>query len=552
MNPNDQKPNFLDRGTIIAFVLMFLVWFGWSKYMGQQNPPAETPAQTTPAGAPPTANAVNPAQPKTGAPDAASNGTPSVPGAASAAEEKLVAFDDDNWAFQLSSHGMGLRDINIKKFRTRTNEPILLGAVKGDYPFATSLIGITQPLDFQVERTAPDTFVGHATVGALQIEKTLKLQPATYSIDTTIKVTGSMDGFQGVITTLSEPLFTPEQQTGLFGSSSSSEHQDWFIRHDNTKDRKVVQAKDTVHIADTNVTIAALSAHYFSLAVVDRSDLLPRFESDVVPKAPIVSGQLKYIPVSRPDIFNIHYIAFAGPKSLELLSQVDENLSQVIDFGMFGFLAKPILWLLKFLYSLIGNWGWSIVVLTIIVRAIVMPFNAYSYKSMKAMQRVQPEMNRIKEKYKDKSAEQRLIMNQEIMALMKQNNASPLGGCLPTLLQLPVFFALYQVLGQSIELYRAPFIFWIHDLSVRDPFFVLPVLMGATMFAQQKLTPNTMDPQQAKILMWMPVIFSLFMISLPSGLTLYIFVSTLFAIIQQYFFMRDKSTVQSRVKEAKA
>jgi YidC/Oxa1 family membrane protein insertase len=171
---------------------------------------------------------------------------------------------------------------------------------------------------------------------------------------------------------------------------------------------------------------------------------------------------------------------------------------------------------------------------------------------MKAMQRVQPEMNRIKEKYKDKSADQKLIMNQEIMQLMKQNNASPLGGCLPTLLQLPVFFALYQVLGQSIELYRAPFIFWIHDLSVRDPFFVLPVLMGATMFAQQRLTPTAMDPQQAKILMWMPVIFSLFMISLPSGLTLYIFVSTLFAIIQQYFFMRDKSTIQGRVKEAKA
>jgi YidC/Oxa1 family membrane protein insertase len=556
MNPNDPKPNFLDRGTIIAFALMFLVWFGWSKYMAQQAPPAvptqQSEQQPGQQGGQQTANPVNPAQPKTGAPEAAANTALAAPTAGSPAEEKLIPYEDDNWAFQLSSHGMGLRDIKIKKYKTRTNEPIILGAVKGDYPFATAVIGSALPVDFQIERTSPDTFVGHATVGVLQIEKTMKLQPATYSIDTTVKVTGQMEGFQGVVTTMSEPYFVPEQQTGLFGSSSSTEHQDWFVRHDNTKVRKVVQTKDGVHISENNVTVAALSAHYFSLAVVDRSDLLPHFESNVVQGAPLVTGQLQYKPVSRPDVFNVHYVSFAGPKQLELLGQVDENLSQVVDYGIFGFLGKPILLLLKFLHSVFANWGWSIVVLTIIVRAIVMPFNAYSYKSMKAMQRVQPEMNRIKEKYKDKSADQKLIMNQEIMQLMKQNNASPLGGCLPTLLQLPVFFALYQVLGQSIELYRAPFIFWIHDLSVRDPFFVLPVLMGATMFAQQRLTPTAMDPQQAKILMWMPVIFSLFMISLPSGLTLYIFVSTLFAIIQQYFFMRDKSTIQGRVKEAKA
>jgi len=234
------------------------------------------------------------------------------------------------------------------------------------------------------------------------------------------------------------------------------------------------------------------------------------------------------------------------------LDRVDENLPLVVDYGIFGFLGKPILWLLKFLYSVFGNWGWAIVGLTIVVRSIVMPFNAYSFKSMKAMQRIQPEMNRIKERYKDKPADQKLQMNQEIMALMKANKASPLGGCLPTLLQLPPFFALYQVLGQSIELYRQPFIFWIHDLSAADPFYVLPVMMGATMFVQQRITPTPMDPQQAKVMMFMPLIFATFMLQLPSGLTLYIFVSTLFGIIQQYIFLRDKSTLQSRVKEAKA
>ncbi|MEK7355069.1 MAG: membrane protein insertase YidC, partial [Bdellovibrionota bacterium] len=192
-----------------------------------------------------------------------------------------------------------------------------------------------------------------------------------------------------------------------------------------------------------------------------------------------------------------------------------------------------------------------IIILSIIVRLLVMPFTVYSYKSMKVMQQLQPEMTRIREKYKDKPADQKMQMNQEIMDLMKRNKANPVGGCLPMLLQLPVFIALYAVLGQSIELYRAPFIFWIHDLSIKDPYYVLPVLMGITMYVQQKMTPTTMDPQQAKIMMWMPVIFSFFMISLPSGLTLYIFVSTLFGIIQQKVFMRDRTPTTS-IKEAKA
>jgi YidC/Oxa1 family membrane protein insertase len=237
----------------------------------------------------------------------------------------------------------------------------------------------------------------------------------------------------------------------------------------------------------------------------------------------------------------VKYTAFAGPKSFTELKQIDDDMTPVIDYGMFAVIAKPILWLLRYIYDLIGNWGFAIIILTIIVRGIVMPFNIFSYKSMKVMQKLQPEMAKIRERYKDKSSEEKLQMNQEIMQLMKVNKANPVGSCLPMLLQFPVFLALYQVLGQSIELYRAPFIFWINDLSSRDPYFVLPILMGITMFVNQKITPTTMDPQQAKILMWMPVVFSVFMVSLPSGLTLYIFVSTLFGIIQQYVFMRDRS-----------
>ena len=247
----------------------------------------------------------------------------------------------------------------------------------------------------------------------------------------------------------------------------------------------------------------------------------------------------------------IDYVAYAGPKSFTTLKAVDENLTGIVDYGTFAVIARPILWLLKFLHQYIANWGLAIIALTIIVRLIVLPFNVYSYKSMKVMQKLQPQMNAIRERFKDKSNEEKLQMNSEIMKLMKEHKANPLGGCLPMLLQLPVFIALYAVLGQSIELYQAPFGLWIHDLSIRDPLFVTPVLMGITMFIQQKITPSTMDPQQAKIMMWMPVIFAFFMISLPAGLTLYIFVSTLFGIIQQIVFMRDRKPA-GNVQTAKA
>ncbi len=548
---NDNKPNFLDRGTIIAIVVMMAFWFGWSKFMELKypQPPAGQQTATQKAatqgaggdvGTPSSAGSV-----VAGSGQAASETTSVDSGSLS--EEKTVDYDSENIAFHFSSRGMGLHDINVKKFQTRTNGEILLGGVRGDYPFATHLVGSDQALNFVIEHPEANLFVGHASADGFNIEKTMRIDPSNYAIDTTIHVTGDLERFKGLTTSLSEQVQTPET-TGFFGSSSR-EVQDWFLRHDGKKTRVAIQTKDA---AESNVTIAALSTHYFTIAVSDKSDLLPRFESKVTAGAKTVTGRLYYQPISRVEAFNVHYIGFAGPKSFEVLARADESLSQVVDYGMFGFLAQPILWLLKWLYSIVGNWGVAVILLTLIIRSIVMPFNAYSFKSMKAMQRIQPEMNRIRERYKDKPNDQKLQMNKEIMDLMKANKASPLGGCLPTLLQLPPFFALYQVLGQSIELYRSPFIFWIHDLSARDPYFVLPVLMGATMFAQQRLTPTTMDPQQAKIMMWMPLIFSVFMVSLPSGLTLYIFVSTLFGITQQYFFMRDKSTVSSRVKEAKA
>ena len=160
------------------------------------------------------------------------------------------------------------------------------------------------------------------------------------------------------------------------------------------------------------------------------------------------------------------------------------------------------------------------------------------------MQQIQPEIQRLKEIYKDNTQ----ALNQEMMKLMRDNKVNPMGGCLPIVLQLPIFWALYQVLQNSIELYRSPFLGWIHDLSLKDPYYVLPVLMGISMFIQQKMTPSTMDPAQAKVMLIMPIFFAVLMMSLPSGLTLYIFVSTLFGILQQVFMMKDKQSNKAVIR----
>lgn len=553
--PNE-KPSFMDRGTIVAFLLILAFWMGWSKYMEQAYPPAKPTEKSASAptealtGTPSNTEAptVPPSAPVAGQNPAVETTSPSKPAA-----EEFVDYSDDRWSFQISSKGMGLRNIDIKPYKTRKNEQIVLAKLTSDYPFATSLLGSTAPVDFKVEKTGDGVYVGRAEVAGSIIEKTMKVNSANFSLDVDVKVSATGPTFTGLTTTIADTILVQPESKGLpiIGSETPVDHQVWFINHEGSNKRETVYKDKGVELNVANISVAALSEHYFAMAVVDRSMLTPRFESRIAVGADKAVGQLVYQPPARPASFEQKYVAFAGPKDYSLLGTVDSNLMKVVDYGMFTVFAKPILWLLRTIHDWIGNWGVAIILLTIIVRLIVLPFNVMSYKSMKVMQRIQPEMTRIRDRYKDKPAEQKMQMNAEIMDLMKRNKANPLGGCLPMLIQLPVFIALYSVLGQSIELYREPFALWIHDLSIRDPYFVLPVLMGITMYVNQKITPSTMDPQQAKIMMWMPVIFSVFMLSLPSGLTLYIFISTLFGIIQQMIFMRDKGSVQT-TKVAKA
>jgi YidC/Oxa1 family membrane protein insertase len=225
------------------------------------------------------------------------------------------------------------------------------------------------------------------------------------------------------------------------------------------------------------------------------------------------------------------FLFFAGPKKDEILKPFGVGLEHIIDFGFFSPIARPIFWLLKLFYKVLGNYGWAIILTTIVIRIPFIPLINKGQKSMKKLQVVQPQIAAMKEKYKNDPQR----MQKETMELYKKHKVNPVGGCLPMVIQIPVFFALYKILLLAIEIRNAPFTLWIHDLAAKDPYYILPILMGLTMVIQQKMTPSGMDPKQAKLMMMMPIVFTFMFLSFPAGLVLYWLVSNTLGIIQQYF-----------------
>jgi YidC/Oxa1 family membrane protein insertase len=226
---------------------------------------------------------------------------------------------------------------------------------------------------------------------------------------------------------------------------------------------------------------------------------------------------------------------YAGPKDQYRLKDISEYLDLSVDYGWLWWIAQPLFWLLTKIQAVVSNWGVAIILLTVLIKAAFYRLSAASYRSMANMRRVQPKLVAIREQYADDKQKQ----SQEMMDLYRKEKINPMGGCLPILVQMPVFIGLYWMLMESVELRHAPFILWIEDLSVMDPYFVLPLLMGASMFFMQKLNPPPPDPMQAKIMQWMPVMFTFFFLWFPAGLVLYWLVNNLLSIAQQYFITRQ-------------
>jgi YidC/Oxa1 family membrane protein insertase len=237
------------------------------------------------------------------------------------------------------------------------------------------------------------------------------------------------------------------------------------------------------------------------------------------------------ISIPPQEKVNVAYQIYLGPKDEGRLKELGVSAEKLVDYGFFTIVAKPLLWFIRLTHIVTGNYGIDIIIISILIKIIFLPLTQISMKSMKEMQKVQPEMTRLKEQYKNDKAK----LQQEMMLLYKRRKINPMSGCLPMLIQIPVFIALYNALQYSIDMRHAPFYLWIQDLAAKDPIYITPIIMGATMFIQQKMTPTAGDPAQAKMFLLMPVMFTFFFLNFPSGLVLYWLVNNVLSIAQQYY-----------------
>ncbi|WII73020.1 membrane protein insertase YidC [Bdellovibrio sp. 22V] len=534
MQQKNNNPSFFEPKTIIAVATVALVYFGWQTYLGKKYPSYGKAINATSE----KKEAQTPAATATPADTAKTLETKSeVVAGAPVNPEQTFTFSNEKVAFTLTNHGMGLKNFTVNNYQDKEKNNIKLGTSEHTGLFEMRFAGDTKPLDFAVTEQAPGHYIGTAQVGTTVVKRELKYNPENSSFSNTVSISNPTEDFKKGFS-----LLIPEAVT-VQGSSSfflpSYEHQDFFVVHTGGKHETVnfSNAKENVNQTIGGTSIISVSSQYFAAAILDKSEIIPEVNLSAQVAEKKALAELVYKPVQLKSEMIFSEIFYAGPKSIDALKAVDPELAQIIDLGFFGFIARPLLYVMKAFHAMVGNWGFAIILLTLLVRLVVLPFNIMSFKSMKAMQKVQPIIQSLREKYKDDP----MRLNQEMMSVMKQNGANPMGGCLPMLLQIPIFFALYRVIGSSVELYNSPFVGWIHDLSAHDPFYVLPVLMSVFMFIQQKITPSTMDPTQAKIMLFLPVVFSLFMLQLPAGLTLYMVVSTLFGIVQQWLIMRDRT-----------
>jgi YidC/Oxa1 family membrane protein insertase len=276
---------------------------------------------------------------------------------------------------------------------------------------------------------------------------------------------------------------------------------------------------------------AAMIQHYFLGAWLNNPDAVNHFYTKVVDGERYVLGMVS-MPQTVAAGSDARFVSqmYVGPKLQDRLEDVAPHLELTVDYGWLTFLAKPLFWIMEWIHSVVGNWGWSIVIITILIKLVFYRLSESSYRSMAKMKKLAPRLQQLKERYGD----DRQKLNQAMMDMYKKEKINPLGGCFPILIQIPVFIALYWMLLESVEMRQAPFIFWLDDLSSPDPYFVLPILMGATMLLQQKLNPAPLDPMQAKVMMILPVVFTVFFLFFPQGLVLYWVVNNSLSILQQW------------------
>ena len=533
-----ETKNFLDKNTLVACCLVFISWFAWDAYMRKKYPELK---KVTPVSK--EQKALKPSQ-SLKAKEAIS--LPRVESLASdqvIKKEKLFAFKSSELSFQLSSQGMGLKQIVLPNILDQKGQKIwLFKNKKENLPFETRFIGQGRvPLYFNIKKISPHSWEGQANWQGVKIKKLLSVSPSyNFLLKTSITVEGNLSLISGITTFLNQNQEKEEKKGGLLSFFIQPDIFTFFVSSSKGHEQMPISSiskEDLSQSSYPKVRVAALGTKYFGQAwMEDQSDVLPEFQ--VQPKSQGYQGAVHHYILNPEKAFEVSYKMFIGPKDFTLFQKEHTPLLYWVDFGWFGSLSRFTLQILASFYALAGNWGLSIILLTFLVRLLLLPCMLYSHRSMEVMRRVQPEIQKIREKFKKDPQR----MNQEVIALMKNNKANPLGGFLPLLLQIPVFWALWRALSNSYSLYQTPFYFWIEDLSTKDPYYVLPISMGALMFVHQKISSVSMSKDMARIMQIMPILMTLFMINLPSGLMLYMLVSTAFGLIQQVFLNKQTSS----------
>ncbi len=477
-------------------------------------------------------------------------------------QAKIITVDTPLFRAKISEEGSGFTSFILKNYKEKvTEDSPLKQIIPQEGAFETVLVGYdgkslagledavfstnlnVDALDVK-DGMQEITFSWTSEQGVI-IEKTYSFSPDSYMIGLNVTVkNGSDRNIQDKLyVALKGSVPNDKRVYGFEGPSA-------FI-NDN------LEEIDIDDIADKNTYSGSLKW----VALQDRyfmTSIIPDHAEEASMRLAVQDGNLieaQYLnPVSdiRPGTQQTYqYSLFFGPRSMKILGEMGHDLAKALNFGFFDIIAKPCVWLMNKLYSVIPNYGIAIIILTLLIKLILWPLGSKSYKSMSEMKKIQPLMKEIREKYKNDKKK----MNEEVMGLYRTYKINPLGGCLPMVVQLPVFFALYRMLYQAIELRHAPFFLWIDDLSAPDrlghfaidhiPFMeppygipVLTIIMGASMLLQQKMSPPMGDPTQAKMMMFMPVIFTVIFINFSSGLVLYWLINNILSIAQQYYIQK--------------
>lgn len=554
----------MERRVLLAISLSFLVLFFYQTYFAPAPPktatppPSQTPgasgAPSTPAGG----AAAGPAMPASGPAGGSGAGVVGAPAVEQGEPaEREITIETRTVQAVFSNRGARLKHWILKHYKNDAGQLLDLVPEPGnvndaytpfsltvDDPELTSLLnGALYQSDASgtVDGTGGPVTVafGWQGAGGVKVSKRFTLQPDGYIV-----------GFTTLVERAGQPVNprvewgpglgddNAHASAGKFLAPSYSTPAQALVHSDRSVRRFAPSAPGTEEGA---FLYAGIDDHYFAaLALNDPKSLQPwqvEHTSFVVPPKTEAQSPGRYaafaVRFPQPPTDQRFYF---GPKAFDELRGIDTELVRVINFGMFSWLAVPLLGALKWVHQYIGNWGWAIVVLTVLINLAMFPLRQKAVTSMRKMQEIQPQMKAIQDRYaKYKVTDpERQKMNEEVMALYKERGVNPASGCVPMLLTFPFLFAFYAMLSQSIEIRGADFVGWITDLSRPDPLYITPLLMGATMFWQQRIAPTSADPVQQRVMMIMPLMFTFMFLSYPSGLVIYWTISNLWAIGQQY------------------